>query len=95
MKVGQRFSIALESNPTTGYRWELARPLDEGILKLVSSEYRTLATTFPPPPGTEGIEIWTFEALERGTAEISLKYVRPWETDVPPAREQTFVVIAK
>lgn len=93
VKVGQRFSITLESNPTTGYSWELAEPLDESILKLVSSEYKTLATTFPPPPGTGGIEIWTFEALDRGTTEISLKYVRPWETDVPPARERTLVVI--
>lgn len=91
---GQKFTIILESNPTTGFGWQLAKPLDESIVKFIDSEFRTLATKFPPPPGTGGIEIWTFEAIGVGTTEIFMEYLRPWE-DAPPEKEQTFTVIVK
>lgn len=82
---GQKFTIILESNPTTAFGWQLSRPLDESIVKFIDSEYRTLATKFPPPPGTGGIEIWTFEAIGVGTTEIFMEYLRPWE-DAPPEK---------
>ena len=94
VEIGQKFTVILESNPTTGFRWQLAKPLDESIVKIIDSEFRTLATKFPPPPGTGGIEIWTFEAVAVGSTEIAMEYVRPWE-DAPPAKKQTFVVIAE
>lgn len=94
VEVGKQFSITLESNPTTGYQWQLAKPLDESILKFIDTKYKTLATEFPPPPGTGGIDIWTYEAVGSGTAEICLKYVRPWES-FTPAKEQTFEIIVK
>lgn len=94
VEIGQKFTVILESNPTTGFRWQLAKPLDESIVKFIDSEFRTLATKFPPPPGTGGIEIWTFEAVAVGSTEIAMEYVRPWE-DAPPAKKQTFVVIAE
>lgn len=31
--VGQAFSLTLESNPSTGYHWQLAQPVDETIVK--------------------------------------------------------------
>jgi len=88
-EVGLVFSITLESNPTTGYRWQLATPLDEKIIKLVGSKY------VAPKAGRLGVggkEVWTFKAVGRGKAEISLKYVRPWEKDVPPAQRQVISV---
>lgn len=94
MENGQKFTIILESNPTTGFGWQLTKPLDESIVKFIDSEFRTLATKFPPPPGTGGIEIWTFEAIGVGTTEIFMEYLRPWE-DAPPEKEQTFTVIVK
>ena len=92
VEVGQEFTITLESNPTTGYQWQLAKPLDEGILKFIGSEYKAPETELL---GAGGKEVWTFKAVNRGIAEISLKYVRLWEKDVPPAKEQTFAIIVK
>ncbi len=92
VNVGQEFALALESNPSTGYHWELAQPLDETVLAFLGSEYR------PPEAnaiGAGGPEIWTFQAVGRGGATISLKYVRPWETDVPPPRAATFPVVVR
>lgn len=94
VRVGQEFSLTVDSNRTTGYQWQLGRPLDETILKLVSSEYRALQ----PAPGLVGAgrqEVWTFKAVGKGRTEISLKYVHPWEKDAKPAKEQSYTVVVK
>lgn len=31
VKVGEEFTIAIQSNPSTGYVWRLAEPLDETL----------------------------------------------------------------
>ncbi len=79
---GREFSIFLDSNRTTGYEWRLARPLDEGMVQLVRSEYA------PPKGGLVGAggqEEWVFLAKGSGETEILLEYVRPWEKGQPPA----------
>jgi len=90
VKVGQEFNITLESNPTTGYQWQLAKQLDRSIVELVRSEYRPSESGLL---GAGGIEVWTFKAVKSGTAEISFEYVRSWETDVPPIKEKSFGII--
>lgn len=87
--VEREFSVTLPSNPTTGYHWELAAALDEGIVKLVNSTYQAPATDLL---GAGGEEIWTFKAVGRGETVIELKYVRPWEKDVAPADRASFRV---
>src|SRR5215510_7038903 len=37
---GERFAVILPSNHTTGFQWQLGRPLDGNVVKLVGSEYR-------------------------------------------------------
>jgi len=88
--VGQEFSITLASNPTTGYHWELAAPLDDAVVQQVASEYKTSETRML---GTGGQEIWTFKAVSTGQTVISLKYVRPWEKDVAPVKTASYAVI--
>jgi len=91
--VGEEFTISLDSNPTTGYSWELTSPLP-AWLELVGSEY-ILTPTDPPVVGGGGVEGWTFRASDAGTASLTFEYRRPWETDQPPAERKTFVVIAR
>ena len=87
--LGQDFSVTLASNATTGYHWELAAPLDESVVKLVGSEYKTPQTSALGAPGQE---IWIFRAVGKGQTVIDLKYVRPWEKDVAPAESASYVV---
>jgi len=86
--VGQPFSVTLDSNPTTGYRWELAQPLDESILQLVQNTY---LRSGPAMPGAGGSEVWTFEPLCQGATMIALRYRRPWE---PPSANDRMAVYA-
>jgi inhibitor of cysteine peptidase len=77
IKTGDVIVVTVASNPTTGFKWELA-----GI-----SEPAVIAQDGDPeyvPPetsalGAGGQEIWRFKALKKGTSLISLAYSRPWE----------------
>ncbi len=79
--AGSIVEITLESNPTTGFRWELAGPIDDRMLALIESEYLLgeKARQDPPVPGAGGTEVWTFETLAAGDTTVSLAYSRPWE----------------
>jgi len=88
--VGQEFKLTLESNPSTGNQWLIARPLDEQLLKLLGSEYRRGR---PGAAGAGGYDILSFKALSEGKTQIHLKYGRLWERDTTPARTTNFVVV--
>ena len=88
-KTGEIFSITLDSNPTTGYQWQLANLVDEKVLKLISSEYRMAETNMV---GAGGKEVWTFKALSTGQTTIVFEYVRLWEKDKEPAKKAAFTI---
>ena len=89
VELGQRFPIALEANPTTGYRWRLEDRPNEEVVQLVGSEYRRSEHDLP---GAGGKEVFTFRAVGRGKAVVSLGYARPWEA-ARPALMRKFVVV--
>jgi len=91
-QAGKEFTVELVSNPTTGYSWRLAKPLDEKILKFVGKEYFGKKTKLV---GAGGREVWTFRALAKGKAKIELEYVRDWEKKPVPADTAGFKVIIK
>jgi len=91
-RVRQDISIALEANATTGYQWELARPLDEKTLQLVKSEYLPEKTGLV---GSGGKQMWVLKALKQGKTIVSFKYSRPWEKNNPPARKESFSIVVK
>jgi len=88
-EVGHEFAIRLQSNPTTGYRWQLAAPLDD-VLELVNSEYKGPEAELV---GAGGEEVWTFRGVCQGEAVVTLHYVRPWEQGIAPTETRTFTII--
>lgn len=87
--VGEEFVITMESNPTTGYRWELTQQVDQAIVELVDVDFQRRPDG---RIGEGGFDQFTFRAVGEGTAEIAFQYVRPWENDIAPARVATFTV---
>lgn len=80
--AGDSFTVTLCSNPTTGFQWESARISDQTVLQEMNREFIGPAEEpgkMPPPPGTAGQEVWTFQALKAGESTISIDYSRPWE----------------
>lgn len=92
-KVGQEFMLKLDANRTTGYQWQLARPLDKEVLTLVSTDYWIPKT--PGMVGAGGKSVWKFKAIGKGKALIYLKYVRPWEKKAKPVKTKTFIIIVE
>jgi inhibitor of cysteine peptidase len=91
--VGQEFRIVLEANPTTGFTWQLAAPLDESLVTLAGNTYDSTPT--PGRTGVGGKQTWTFKSKRRGQTVIALQYARPWEKGVDPAKKLVFSVIIR
>jgi len=87
-KKGNNFFITLETNPTTGYQWEL--DFDNTYIELVNREYGT-----PPQEiiGAGGNETFAFLALKSGETEITFSYLRSWEQGNPPIEEKVYIII--
>jgi inhibitor of cysteine peptidase len=90
--VGQPFDISLDSNPTTGYRWGLAQPLDETILHLVHSSYQRGGAGLM---GAGGEETWIFLPLCQGATMIEMEYRRPWERPEQDDRHASYLVVVQ
>ncbi len=86
---GQSFEIVLESNPTTGYAWGLAKRVENHMINLVKNEYRANETSLV---GSGGAEVWTFVGRHEGTTTITFAYRRPWEKETPPSMIRVFRV---
>jgi predicted secreted protein len=89
---GEKFVIVIASNRTTGFSWQMAKPLDEKVVKFVGLEYVPSKLDLD---GAGGKEVWTFIAVGEGRTAIALKYVRPWEKDKAPLQEATYTVIVR
>jgi predicted secreted protein len=80
------FTIALESNRTTGYSWS-AR-FDKRRLKLKSSSYERPTET---RPGAGGKQLFVFVPLKEGKTEVLLQYRRPWEK--APVEKKSYEIV--
>lgn len=87
--INKNFTIKLNSNPTTGYQWQLIKPLDAKSLKLVSSNFIPPKTT---RVGAGGVEVWTFKALRNGKTSLTFGYLRSWEKGIAPMNIASFEV---
>ena len=78
---GELFTVTLCSNPTTGHQWQSPQITDQTVLEQVDHKFEAPEHKGdrPPPPGTPGKEVWTFKALKKGEATISMEYSQPWE----------------
>ena len=77
--VGGSFTVALCSNPSTGFEWGLAQISDQTVLQQTDHQLVMPGPEPPPSPGTPGKEIWTFKAVKKDSSTISIEYSRPWE----------------
>ena len=76
VSVGERFTVSLQENPTTGYAWDMiAGP----GLALVGDEFVAPSPSPSPLEGAGGTHSWVFRAEDVGTLTLTGRYVRPWE----------------
>jgi inhibitor of cysteine peptidase len=84
LEQGQILVITLESNPTTGYRWEVVEDQESILEQIGESEFKPSDEGEPPMAGAGGWEIFRFKAISAGQTTLRLVYRRPWEEGVEP-----------
>jgi inhibitor of cysteine peptidase len=74
---GEVLVLNLESNPSTGYSWQV-QGMNQGILRqLDATEWLSSA---PDKLGAPGIQVLRFAAVGKGRTNLELVYARSWET---------------
>ena len=68
-------TFTLDSNPTTGYRWQVEQ--SEELFNVITSF--SVSEADKPVTGAGGEETITLEPLKAGETEVTLTYARPWE----------------
>ena len=88
LQSGDVMTLTLESNPTTGYSWQVLA-IDNGVLVRDGDPTYKGASGSVKVVGAGGTETFRFKAVGAGETSLELGYMRPWE-DVPPI--ETFLV---
>lgn len=70
------FTVALEENGTTGYRWNM-KIADESVVKLDGDDF--IAPESNGMAGVPSTRVFTFKAVAPGKTEITFSYERSWE----------------
>ena len=87
VNTGDLFKVILDSNPTTGYSWEIG-PYDDSIIKFVKSEYKPSSDRI----GSDGKRIIKFEAFNKGKTTLELSYLLVWEKNKEPIKKLEITV---
>jgi predicted secreted protein len=82
VKAGEKFTIVLKSQASTGYSWHLLDSIDTDLIELLEREYTEEPSDMD---GAMGQEIWSFKALSNGESSISLAYRRAWDKEIEKA----------
>lgn len=84
IRVGETFTVTLEENGTTGFRWQVVQGPDATVVRLVSDTFRPPANPFLV--GAAGTRVWQLAAAGAGRTTMRFEYARPFEPGNPPAR---------
>jgi inhibitor of cysteine peptidase len=88
VNAGEVFMIVVESNPSTGYHWEVLGDLN-GI-EFVSREF---TQSEPILPGSGGVEVWTFKAVTAGDTSVTLGNYPPGEGTTNEQEERFSITV--
>lgn len=72
---GSILKVSLAENPTTGYRWELDKPIDKH-LQVYSDDF---TISDEKAIGSGGLRILCFQPIKPDRYLLSLKHWCPWE----------------
>jgi predicted secreted protein len=93
LEQGRILVVTLESNPTTGYRWEQAENQESILEQMGEAEFKPSETVEPPLVGAGGWEIFRFKAISVGEMTLQLVYHRAWEEGVEPLNTFSIQVV--
>ena len=75
IEIGDKITVKLCSNPTTGFQWGYEMRGDNAI----KEEDHDFEEPNGDVVGASGTEVWTFEGTAEGTTVVLMEYSQPWE----------------
>jgi inhibitor of cysteine peptidase len=93
--AGQILVLTLESNPTTGFSWEVVEAEDSVLRQTGDAEFKEASELDAAPLGAGGVEVFRFEAVGAGETRLELIYHRPWEEGVEPLETFSVQVVVR
>lgn len=88
--AGEQFEVRLESNPSTGFRWEIAAMSMPRLVELVSRGFVDEADD--DVVGAAGTEVFVFEVADSGAGILGLEYIRSFDDPPVPERIVEYIV---
>ncbi|UCB43409.1 MAG: protease inhibitor I42 family protein [Dehalococcoidales bacterium] len=88
VEVGDKIRIELCSNITTGFRWTY-EIINKLVLQFEDYDYLEPEDELE---GAAGTDVWTFEAVGEGTAEVVMEYSQGWLGDTEAQWTYTMTV---
>ncbi len=82
VQANEPLTLALESNPSTGYAWSLAT-YDPGFIHPADASTWQTKSNLPGAPATQNL---TLPSTTAGNLVLTLTYRRAWETNTPITR---------
>ncbi|MFN8413557.1 MAG: protease inhibitor I42 family protein [Anaerolineales bacterium] len=73
--AGSDFQIIVESNPSTGYHWQVMNDWDPNVFVTNGSEYQS--TSPSGVVGGGGVDVWSLKAVNSGQDVFTLGYFPP------------------
>lgn len=92
VRVGDRITVTLPSNPTTGYMWSYKNALPTDIVIPTGEKVNTTSAS-KELCGAPVTQSFYYKVIAPGTAGINLEYRRPWLKNEAP--EATFSLLVK
>jgi len=89
IKKNDEFVVSLESNPTTGYQWNV--DFDNSYIELVDVSYDLEDSELM---GSGSTEVFKFKALQEGEVDLTFSYLRSWE-EKAPIKKVSYKIIVK
>ena len=75
IEIGDKITVKLCSNPTTGFQWNYEMSGDNSL----KEEDHDFEEPGGDVVGASGTEVWTFEGTAEGTTVVLMEDSQPWE----------------
>ena len=90
---GEKITLRLNANATTGYKWQFQIADDEKHLVKILKEKYVVNSHPEGMVGVGGKAVYKIQALKKGKLTIIARYFRPWEEFNPESdKELKFII---
>lgn len=89
LTADEAFELHLESNPSTGFAWDISAMTTSDLVTLDNKTYAEPDSALVGAPGTE---IFVFTAGAEGAGVLRLEYIRSFDKPIIPERVAEFII---